>query len=144
MTAILVVDDDAFARSFFEAALANAGYRVVMATSVDEGLRISAEQRFDIAIVDILMPERSGLDLIRILRQRGSRHASSRSPAAVRAKASTSWRRRRTSGPTSRFGSRCPPPCSSRPCKACCTSDPAVSRIRDRVGLDGAGQPPGP
>jgi CheY-like chemotaxis protein len=69
---ILVIDDDVFARTFFEAALTRAGYPVVMTTSVDEGLRVWGQQAFDVVIVDIFMPERSGIDFIRTLRKRGA------------------------------------------------------------------------
>jgi CheY-like chemotaxis protein len=69
---ILVVDDDVFARAFFEAALTAAGYPIAIATSVDEGLQIWAQQPFEVVIVDIFMPERSGLELIRALRRRST------------------------------------------------------------------------
>jgi CheY-like chemotaxis protein len=69
---ILVIDDDVFARAFFEAALTDAGYPSAMAVSVDDGLRQWEEHRFDVVIVDIFMPQRSGLDFIRALRRRGA------------------------------------------------------------------------
>lgn len=69
---ILVIDDDVFARTFFETALTRAGYPVVMATSVADGLRLWGQQPFNVVIVDIFMPERSGIDFIRTLRLRGA------------------------------------------------------------------------
>lgn len=43
MATVLVIDDDAFARGFFEAALTAAGYAVVLASGVDEGLLATAK-----------------------------------------------------------------------------------------------------
>lgn len=45
MATILILDDDAFARGFLATALTAGGHAVVLASGVDEGLRLWAERR---------------------------------------------------------------------------------------------------
>ena len=65
---ILVIDDDATLRSAVRRILERAGYDVLEAGDGDAGLRLHQEQGADVVIVDIFMPERDGLELIRDLR----------------------------------------------------------------------------
>lgn len=66
--ALLVVDDDAAFREVLARALRRRGNQVTLAASVDEALAVFAENDFDAAIVDLRMPESSGLQLIAQLR----------------------------------------------------------------------------
>ena len=61
---ILVVDDEAYARQLVRALLERAGYEVLTASSADDGLRMMREARPDMVTVDLMMPGRSGLDLL--------------------------------------------------------------------------------
>jgi CheY-like chemotaxis protein len=61
---ILVIDDEAYARQLVRALLERAGYEVLTASSADEGLRMMRENRPDMVTVDLMMPVRSGLDLL--------------------------------------------------------------------------------
>src|SRR6267378_6795934 len=65
---ILVMDDDELLRGALRVALEAAGYEVVEAANGDEGLRLQREQGADLVLVDIFMPERDGLEVIRALR----------------------------------------------------------------------------
>ena len=65
---ILVIDDDATLRSAVRRILERAGYDVLEAGDGEAGLRLHQEQGADVVIVDIFMPERDGLELIRDLR----------------------------------------------------------------------------
>src|SRR2546426_3597518 len=65
---ILVIDDDATLRSAVRRILERAGYDVLEAGDGNAGLRLHQEQGADVGIVDIFMPERDGLELIRDLR----------------------------------------------------------------------------
>lgn len=56
---VLVVDDDASAREVLTRMLAKEGYRVVTASSGDEGLRLAKEEHPDVITLDVLM---AGLD----------------------------------------------------------------------------------
>ena len=62
---ILVVDDEEKILKSLGRALRDAGHRVVDTTSAREAQRLLAERSFDLLIVDNVMPETSGLDLIR-------------------------------------------------------------------------------
>ena len=65
---ILVMDDDALLRSALRVALEAAGYEVLEAGDGDAGLRLQREQGADLVLVDIFMPQRDGLEVIRALR----------------------------------------------------------------------------
>jgi len=66
---ILVVDDDRFARTFCRQILEeDDGLEVVEAESVDEGLEIIREGVVDLVISDLVMPDKTGLDMVEILR----------------------------------------------------------------------------
>ncbi len=66
---ILVVDDDRFARTFCRQILEEEdGFEVVEAQSVDEGLEIIRDGGVDLVISDFVMPDKTGLDMVEILR----------------------------------------------------------------------------
>ena len=67
---ILVVDDDANARLLMRAALRKSGFEVTLADGGHEALRLFAEQRFDLAMLDVDMPDMSGHALCSALRAR--------------------------------------------------------------------------
>ena len=66
---LLVVDDDRFSRTFCRQVLEeDDDLSVVEAESVDEALGIIAEGGIDLVISDLVMPEKTGLDLVEVLR----------------------------------------------------------------------------
>jgi len=62
---ILVVDDDAAIRRLLGSILARQQHKVVEAASGAEAMDVLGRQAFDVALVDILLPDRSGLDVLR-------------------------------------------------------------------------------
>jgi DNA-binding NtrC family response regulator len=62
---ILLVDDEEKILKSLGRALRDAGHRVVETTSARDAQRLLAERSFDLLIVDNVMPETSGLELIR-------------------------------------------------------------------------------
>src|SRR3954469_1617344 len=62
---ILLVDDEEKIIKALGRALRDAGHRVVDTTSAREGQRLLAEGSFDLLLVDNVMPELTGLELIR-------------------------------------------------------------------------------
>src|SRR5207244_12935868 len=68
MARILVIDDDALLRGAIRVALESAGYEVIEAADGDAGLRLHREQGADVAVVDLFMPKRDGLEVIRAMR----------------------------------------------------------------------------
>ncbi|WP_269456508.1 response regulator transcription factor [Nocardia terpenica] len=70
---VLVVEDDAGVRSTLDQLLRFEGYRVRLADDGQHALEILAEERPDLAVVDVVMPRLDGLSLCRMLRRRGDR-----------------------------------------------------------------------
>jgi two-component system response regulator PilR (NtrC family) len=67
--AILVVDDEEVMRDVLHTLLAEAGYRVTLASDGAEGLALARQQSFDAAIVDVMLPEMGGLEVLDELRR---------------------------------------------------------------------------
>ncbi|EMI43532.1 response regulator [Rhodopirellula sp. SWK7] len=68
-TRILVVDDDADIRSNICDILENLGYDVDTAADGKEALELVHRQRYDIALLDYMMPGMNGVELYREIRQ---------------------------------------------------------------------------
>jgi len=68
---LLIIEDDATLRETLCSQLAEAGYGIEQAPDGREGLYFALEYPIDLAIVDLGLPEISGLDLIRELREKG-------------------------------------------------------------------------
>ena len=67
---VLVVDDDQEIRRLLGRYLAEQGFRVSLAGSKREFLDRLASEKVDVAVLDVLLPDGSGLDLCRHVRQR--------------------------------------------------------------------------
>src|SRR3954467_10076219 len=65
---ILVVEDDAPTRTFLADNLTADGYELLVADSAREGLRLLETQFPDLALVDVGLPDASGLELLRRVR----------------------------------------------------------------------------
>ena len=65
---ILVVDDEPDLRTLYELTLLREGYRVDTAESCTEAMQHLSEQRFDVVITDMRLPDGLGLELIRQLK----------------------------------------------------------------------------
>src|SRR5260370_16043486 len=69
MARILVMDDDGVIRAAVRRILESAGHEVLEAADGAAGLRLHREQGADLVVVDIFMPGRDGVEVIRALRQ---------------------------------------------------------------------------
>jgi len=69
---ILIVEDNPRILGFLKKGLSEEGYIVETATDGDEGFERARTERFDAAVVDVMLPGRSGIDLVRGLRAEGS------------------------------------------------------------------------
>jgi len=68
---VLVVDDEPGIRELLSGSLRFAGYEVVTATSGTEALRVAASARPDLVLLDVMMPEGDGLEVVRRMRAIG-------------------------------------------------------------------------
>lgn len=66
MESIILIDDEDHFRERLARAFSNRGYTVYQAAGVDEALEKIKKHRPAWALVDLKMPEKSGLDLIRM------------------------------------------------------------------------------
>jgi signal transduction histidine kinase len=62
---VLVVDDEDSVRRFLEVALTRMGHRVRVATNAREGVAAVAEERFDLVLTDLGLPDASGEEVVR-------------------------------------------------------------------------------
>lgn len=67
---VLVADDDPDIRQLVRLRLERSGYTVVSATDGAEALELAADCAPDVAILDVAMPNLSGLEVTRALRER--------------------------------------------------------------------------
>src|SRR5690349_15341882 len=65
---VLVIEDDPQIQRFLVAALESHGYAADIAATGGEGLRLTAARQPDIVVVDLGLPDMSGLDVIAQLR----------------------------------------------------------------------------
>jgi DNA-binding NtrC family response regulator len=73
MSRILVIDDDRSVRHLIERAFVGTDVEVISAASAEEGLRMQRESLPDVALLDILLPKTSGLELFEELRASDSK-----------------------------------------------------------------------
>ena len=69
MKNVLIVDDEQQTIEVFQAALSSLDYQVVVADNGKNALEKIKNQKFDIIILDEMMPDMSGNDVIQILKQ---------------------------------------------------------------------------
>jgi len=72
---VLVVDDDESNRDVLGRVLQSKGYTVVLAASGPEALELVDSQPIDLVLLDIMMPDVSGLDVLKALRAKHPREA---------------------------------------------------------------------
>ena len=68
MARVLIIDDDAPTRDVLRQLLNREGYETVEACDGREGVQCSQAASMDVIILDMLLPEQSGLEVIRALR----------------------------------------------------------------------------
>ncbi len=66
---VLIIEDEPPIRRFLSTALEGAGYRSLEAASAEEGLSLAASHNPDLVLLDLGLPDRDGLEVIRRLRQ---------------------------------------------------------------------------
>jgi DNA-binding response OmpR family regulator len=65
---VLCADDDEDILSLVALRLERAGYRVVQATNGDDAIAAARERKPDVAVLDVMMPRRTGYDVLAELR----------------------------------------------------------------------------
>jgi two-component system OmpR family response regulator len=70
---VLVIEDDREAAGFLCKALRESGHAPEHAADGETGLALAGEGRFDVLIIDRMLPKRDGLSIIETLRRQGDR-----------------------------------------------------------------------
>ena len=70
---VLVVEDERRIADFIRKGLSEHGYAVDVAYDGDEALEWPAVADFDVIVLDVMLPVRDGIEVCRLLRQRGVR-----------------------------------------------------------------------
>jgi len=70
MATILVIDDDEKIVEGFSIILAKEGYSILTGSNGNECLKLCGEQKVDLVILDIVMPEKEGLETIQDMKKR--------------------------------------------------------------------------
>ncbi len=68
---LLIVEDEPKTAAYLEKGLSESGFSVQVATDGEEGLRLAKEGAFDLIILDVMLPGRSGWSVIQELREGG-------------------------------------------------------------------------
>jgi DNA-binding response OmpR family regulator len=68
---VLLVEDSAPTRDLLERSLGDAGIELVTAARLSTGTRYATTEKFDVIVLDLMLPDGSGLDLCREVRARG-------------------------------------------------------------------------
>lgn len=67
---VLVIDDESDIRESLDALLSLEGYEVELAQNATEGVRKLDSKSYDLVLLDLMMPDRSGMDVLREVRER--------------------------------------------------------------------------
>ena len=67
---VLIVDDEPVLQDVLSTLLRREGFQVVQATTASEALRQAEEQEADLVLLDLMLPDRPGLEVLRELKAR--------------------------------------------------------------------------
>lgn len=67
---ILVIDDEDIVRTSCSRTLCPEGYEVKLAKNGAEGLKFANEERFDLVLTDLKMPDIDGIEVLRMIKEK--------------------------------------------------------------------------
>ncbi len=62
---VIIIEDDTFLREMYQELLTDEGYEVDIALNGAEGLEKLQNNHYDLALLDIMMPQKDGLQVLR-------------------------------------------------------------------------------
>jgi len=65
MKSILLIEDDPFLIDIYTTKLKEAGFKIEVATDGEEGLRKLTEKKFDLLVLDIVLPQIDGWEILK-------------------------------------------------------------------------------
>ena len=73
---ILIIEDDQFLREFYQELLQGEGYLIDVAIDGETGLRKMQQGGYDLVLLDIMLPKKDGLQILRDLKVNPSKKAN--------------------------------------------------------------------
>ncbi len=68
---ILCIEDDLFIGEMYRRSLTKAGFAVDLIASGDEGLKAATNKQYDLILLDVMLPEKKGTEILHALRGEG-------------------------------------------------------------------------
>lgn len=65
---VLCIEDEHFIGELYDRALTKAGYQMTLAVDGAEGLKLAQSDQFDIILLDLMVPNVTGIEILRALR----------------------------------------------------------------------------
>lgn len=65
---VLIIEDEPFIGELYTRALGNAGYKVTVISDGPTALKAAQENNFDIILLDLMLPNLTGIEILRTLR----------------------------------------------------------------------------
>jgi len=65
---ILLIEDDPFISDMYARSLRKAGYQVDLISNGEDGAKTALAKQYDLILLDILLPEKQGSEVLKILR----------------------------------------------------------------------------
>lgn len=72
MKSILIIEDDYYIRDIYQRTFTKGGYTVDIAADGQQGLDKSQKTKFDLILLDIMLPHVTGIDVLRSIRTSGA------------------------------------------------------------------------
>ena len=72
MSRILIIEDEDNIARFLELELTHEGYEIIKSDNGRTGLKLAEEGEFDLIILDIMLPELNGLEVLRRIRKQSN------------------------------------------------------------------------
>jgi two-component system alkaline phosphatase synthesis response regulator PhoP len=69
MKKILLIEDEGLLADMYKAKFEKAGFKVLLALNVPEGIETAREEKPDLIILDILLPDENGISFLKKLRK---------------------------------------------------------------------------
>lgn len=69
MSKVLIIDDDVILSGLFQDYLEEEKFQVRTADTATEGLQLALQGEFDIVILDVMLPDMSGTEVLKLIRQ---------------------------------------------------------------------------